>query len=216
MKKEASIGVLLASDHILLRAGLCALLHMEPDVEVVGEALDEEETLTLAARLEPDIILMDVLTSGEGGIGSTRKLKALFPDIRIIILAGHEDLRFLREVIRAGASGYIITKAARSELIGAIHAIRRGDLYVHPSMTRFLLKGYSPVSVPGDSTEKKLTRREIEVLRYIAQGHTNRQIAEKLFVSVRTIESHRANLLGKLNARCRVELVKYAVALGLK
>ena len=204
------LRVLIADDHGVLRAGLRALLKTEEDLQVVDEAADGETALRLASRLRPDIVLLDLSMPGPGGIEVTRKLKEMLPATRVLILTVHEDETLLREALKAGASGYIIKRAVESELISAIHAVSRGEIYVHPAMTRWLLQEPEPAA-PKRRDPATLTPREIEVLRLIVQGHTNSQIAEVLTLSVRTIESHRANLMGKLGLQSRVELVRYAV-----
>jgi two-component system response regulator NreC len=210
-----AIRVLIADDHGVLRAGLRALLNAEPDLEVVGEAADGDEAMQLARTLQPDVVLMDIHMPGCGGIEATRRLKVLHPDVLVLILTVHEERSLLQEAIRAGAAGYIIKRAVESELINAVHAVSRGDLYVHPAMTRALLDGKTAPRIDDDLVVEELTPREIEVLRLIAQGHTNRQIADILTISVRTVESHRANLMVKLNLHSRVELVRYAMEHGL-
>jgi two-component system response regulator NreC len=209
------IRILIADDHGVLRAGLRTLLNAEPDLEVVGEAADGHETLRLARDLLPDVVLLDISMPGPGGIEITRHLKQALPGIRVLILTVHEDDSLLLEAIRAGAAGYIIKRAVESELINAIHAVWRGDPYVHPAMTHVLLKELHPSPVAHGAPVEPLTPREIEVLRLIAQGYTNRQIAVALSISVRTVESHRANLMAKLNLSSRVELVRYAMEHGL-
>lgn len=204
------IRILIADDHGVLRAGLRALLSSESDIEVVGEAVDGQETITLAEELNPDVILLDVSLPDQNGIEVTRSLKELQPGIRILILTVHEDEGLLQEAIQAGAAGYIIKRAVESELIDAIRAVSRGDIYVHPAMTRALFKDMTPAPRSKDSPIEAPTPREIDVLRYIAQGYTNRQTAEALSISVRTVESHRANLMSKLGLSSRVELVRYA------
>ncbi len=204
------LRVLIADDHGVLRAGLRALLKTEEDLQVVDEAADGDTALRLASRLRPDIVLLDLSMPGPGGIEVTRKLKEMLPATRVLILTVHEDETLLREALNAGASGYIIKRAVESELINAIHAVSRGEIYVHPAMTKWLLKEPAPAA-PKRRDPAALTPREIEVLRLIVQGHTNSQIAEVLRLSVRTIESHRANLMGKLGLQSRVELVRYAV-----
>ena len=205
-----SIRILIADDHGVLRAGLRALLNAEPGLEVVGEAADGRTALHLAAELRPDVALMDLSMPGLDGIQVTRQLKETLPGTRVLILTVHEDESLLREAIQAGASGYIIKRAVESELINAIRAVYSGDLYVHPTLTRALLRDLSPAPASDQAPTEPLTPREIDVLRLIAQGYTNRQVAEKLHVSVRTVESHRANLTGKLGIASRAELVRYA------
>lgn len=212
-KRDTQIQILIADDHGVLRAGLRALLDAEPDLQVAGEATDGPETLRLAGELRPDVVLLDVSMPGPGGIEVTQQLKGISPDARVLILTIHEDEQLLQEAIQAGALGYITKRAIKSELINAIHAVWRGDMYIHPTMTHALLKDTPPST--GDDLVEPLTPRETEVLHLIAQGHTNNQTAEILCISVRTVESHRANIMGKLGARGRVELVRYAIEHGL-
>jgi two-component system response regulator NreC len=207
--------IIVADDHGVLRAGLRALLNDEPDLEVAGEAADGDEALRLTRELEPDIVLMDINMPGCGGIETTRRLMELRPNVRVLILTVHEDKSLLQAAIRAGAAGYILKRAVESELIDAIRAVARGDLYVHPAMTRALLEGTHHIPDIEREVTQALTPREVEVLRLIAQGHTNRQIADLLHIGVRTVESHRANLMDKLGLRSRVELVRYASKHGL-
>ena len=210
-----TIRILIADDHGVLRAGLRALLNAEPDLEVMGEAADGEEALRLTRTLQPDVVLMDISMPDCDGIKAARRLRELQPDVRVLFLTMHEDSTLAQEAIRAGAAGYILKRAAESELVNAIHAVSRGDLYVHPSMTRALL-GNTPLKPTGRQTAvETLTPREVEVLCLLAQGHTNRQIADRLTLSVRTVESHRAHLMDKLNLHSRVELVRYAAKHGL-
>jgi two-component system response regulator NreC len=210
-----SLRILIADDHGVLRAGLRALLNSEPDMEVVGEAVDGDEAVSLTHTLRPDIVLMDINMPGSGGIDATRQLMELGNDIRVLILTFHEDKYILQEAIRAGAAGYILKRAVESELVDAIKAVARGDMYVHPAMTRALLANSALVRDDDSVAIDTLTVREIEVLRLIAQGYTNRQVAEKLTLSVRTVESHRANLMNKLNLHSRLELARYAAQHGL-
>jgi DNA-binding NarL/FixJ family response regulator len=209
-----SIRILIADDHGVLRAGLRALLNAESDLEVVGEAANGHDTLRLAGELRPDVILLDISMPDPDGIEVIRQLKEELPDTRMLILTVHEDASLLREAIRTGATGYVIKHAVESDLINAIHAVWRGDLYVHSAMVRVLIQD-QPSSVSANAPEKLLTRREIEVLRLIAQGHTNRQIAEVLSISLRTAEGHRANLNKKLGLHSRVDLTRYATEHGL-
>lgn len=209
------IRILIADDHGVLRVGLRVLLNAEPDLEVIGEAADGHETLRLAGELHPDVVLLDISMPEPGGIEVTRRLKETLPDTRVLILTVHEDVGLLREAVQAGAAGYIIKRAVESELINAIHAVWRGDVYIHPAMTRALLTDAAPTPASSEVPVEPLTPRETEVLQLIAQGYTNRQIAEALTISIRTVETHRANLMDKLGLRSRVELVRYAREHGL-
>lgn len=205
-----SVRILVADDHGVLRAGLHVLLNAVPDFEVVGEAADGDQVLTLAGGLRPDVVVLDINMPGPDGIEVTRRLKESLPHVRVLILSVYEDESLLRAAVRAGASGYIVKRAVGTELIDAIYAVCREELYVHPAMTRALLKDFQPTLTSGQIPVMTLTPREAEVLRLIAEGHTNRQVAEILTISVRTVESHRSNLMGKLGFDSRVELVRYA------
>ena len=209
------IRILIADDHAVVRAGLRALLAADLDLKVVGEANDGAQTLSLAETLHPDVILLDITMPPENGIETAKRLKEAHPEVVVLFLTMHEDESLLHEALQAGGSGYVVKRAEESEIIHAIHAVRRGDIYVHPSMTRALL--HQPVtSVHRRSLPAiELTRRELDVLRLLAKGNTNRQIAELLGLSTRTVENHRANLMGKLELTSRVELVDYAEEHGL-
>ena len=168
------------------------------------------------AELNPDVLILDISLPDLDGISVTRQLKSTYPDLKILILTIHEDKALLRESIRFGASGYILKKAAEADLISAIHIVLRGDMYVDPSMVREIIED-PPESVNSRniSLVEPLTPREIDVLKLIVQGYTNRQIGDELTISVRTVEGHRANLSSKLGLRNRVELVRYAREQGL-
>jgi two-component system response regulator NreC len=198
-----------------VRSGLRALLAADADIEVVGEAENGVEALRLAGELAPDMILLDVTMPPDNGIRTAERLKERFPQIRVLILTMHEDESLLHEALRAGASGYVIKRAEESEILAAIRAAIRGDIYVHPSMTRALLQQPVAAEHRRVSAVDALTRRELDVLRLLAKGNTNRQIAGLLGLSMRTVENHRANLLGKLGLVSRVELVNYAEEQGL-
>ncbi len=204
------IRILIADDHAVVRSGLRALFAADPEIEVVGEAENGDETLRLADTLSPDTILLDLTMPPENGIKTTLRLKAKHPEITVLILTMHEDESLLHEALRAGAAGYVIKRAEEAEIIQAIHATSRGDIYVHPAMTRALL--HQPVTTEHrrGAPIDPLTRRELDVLRLLAKGNTNRQIAGLLGLSMRTVENHRANLMGKLGLVSRVELVNYA------
>jgi len=203
------IRVMIADDHAVVRAGLRALITAESSFSLVGEASGGVEAIELARRLQPDVVVLDLSMPDLDGISITRRIKQEFNNIHVLILTVHEDEALVKEAIRCGASGYIIKNAAESELISAIKIIIRGDMYVDPSVLRSLLDETPKPANPSTELEQ-LTPREIEVLRLIVQGYTNRQIANELQISVRTVEGHRANLSEKLGLHSRVELVRYA------
>jgi len=207
------IKILIVDDHGVLRAGLRALLNSEPDMQVVGEAANADEAILKVLDLQPDVVLMDISLSGESGIELTKILTTRDRSLRILMLTIHEDETLLQAAIQSGAAGYILKRAVESELTNAIRAVAVGDMYIHPAMTRSLIEAFKEDD--SDDETITLTSREVEVLKLIVQGNTNRQIAGLLSLSVRTVESHRANIMSKLNLRSRVELVRYAAAHGL-
>jgi two-component system response regulator NreC len=210
-----SVRILIGDDHGVLRAGLRALLSAEPDFEVVGEAADGDEVLALTNELDPDLVLLDIGMPGPDGIQTARRLKQRIPELHVLMLTLHEDESLLRESLEAGASGYIVKRAIKSELIDAIRAVSQGHIYVHPAMMRALIDHQPSPRADHEDPAEPLTAREREVLQRVAQGYTNRQIAEEWTISVRTVESHRASIMAKLNLRSRAELVRYARERGL-
>jgi two-component system, NarL family, response regulator NreC len=204
------VRILIADDHVVVRTGLRALLAADPDFEIVGEAGDGEEALRLAETLHPDVVLLDVTMPAGNGIETTKRLKEAHPQILVIILTMHEDEGLLHEALRAGAAGYVVKRAEESEILQAIHVVCEGDIYVHPTMTRALLHQAVTSEKRRGAPVEPLTPRELDVLRLLVKGNTNRQTAGLLGLSVRTVENHRANLMGKLGISSRVELVSYA------
>jgi two-component system response regulator NreC len=207
--------VLIADDHAIVRTGLRTLITTEHTLDLVGEASGGYETIEMVAKFNPDILVLDLSMPDLDGIEVTKKLIPLYKNLKILILTLHEDEALLREAIKSGASGYILKKAAESELITAIQIVMRGDLYVDPALIRGLFDEEPKKFTDQMQDVEPLTPREIDVLKLIVQGYTNRQIGEELNISVRTVEGHRANLSGKLGLRSRVELVRYAREHGL-
>jgi two-component system response regulator NreC len=210
------IKVIIADDHGVVRAGLRTLIKGEPSLELVAEATGGVEAVDLATRFKPDILLLDLSMPDMDGITVTQKVRIVSPQTKLLILTVHEDESLLRKAIQSGASGYVLKRAAETELISAINIVSRGDLYIDPAMARGLF--VDPISkgklFERDSVDP-LTPRELEVLKLIVQGYTNRQIAAELNISSRTVEGHRANLSDKLGLHNRVELVRYAKERGL-
>ncbi len=207
--------LLLADDHAVLRSGLKLLLQSQPDFQVVGEAASGIETLALAERLQPDLILLDLSMPQLGGLDALPTLKKLCPAAKILILTMHDDPEYLRTALKSGASGYVLKKAADSELISAIRAVLRGEMYVHPSMTRSLLEDMLPKSATAPDAWETLSEREREVLRLVALGHTSAEIASQLNLSDKTVETYRARGMEKLGLPNRAALVRFALKKGI-
>jgi two-component system, NarL family, response regulator NreC len=207
--------VVIADDHAIVRTGLRALIQADPGLELVGEASGGLEAVELVGQYLPEVLVLDVSMPDLDGISVTRRVKVSYPNTRILILTVHEDEALLREAIKAGASGYILKRAAETELVAAIQVILRGDLYVDPAMLRSLLDDQVNPKPVSPALVEPLTPREVDVLRLIVEGYTNKQVAEQLSISTRTVEGHRANLSEKLGLHSRVELVRYAREHGL-
>ncbi len=211
-----NIRICIADDHAVLRAGLQMLLEAQPSFKVVGEASSGAEILGLVSLGQVDLILLDLTMPGLGGLEVLPLLRKIAPETRILILTMHDDESYLRQALREGASGYVLKKAADSELIAAIHAVMRGEIYVHPSLTRALLEDILPVDHPPAATPwAALSEREREVLLLVARGHTSAKIAETLNLSAKTIDTYRARGMEKLGLRSRAALVQFAIAHNL-
>jgi two-component system, NarL family, response regulator NreC len=209
---ERTIRILLADDHTIVRQGLKLILAAHPDLEVVGEAANGREAVELGSSLKPDIVLMDVGMPELNGVDATRKLMELNPRIRILVLSMHKEAMYVREILRAGARGYILKDAIDSELLQAIRSVARGDGYISPGVSGALLSDFRQnVSDPLDL----LSNREREVLQLIGEGKTNKEVAARLNLSVYTIDSHRGKIMEKLNLHSTGELVRFAVKHGL-
>ena len=212
------IRVLLADDHAVLRAGLRLLLDAQADMEVVGEASTGEQAVTQAEELTPDVVLLDITMSGPDGLDAVRKIKQDNPEIKVLALTMHDDESYLRQVLKGGGSGYVLKRAADTELLSAIRAVHEGGMYLHPAHAHMLLEGARGDEEPtGAKTGKRvrLSNREQQVLKLVAFGYTNRQIADKLELSVKTVEEYRARMQRKLEIKGRAELVRYALRVGL-
>jgi len=211
------IRVLIADDHAVVRAGLRLLIDGQQDMEVVGEAGDGWQTVEKAVSLLPDVVLLDLTMPGLSGLEGALEIRRKAPEVKLLVLTMHDDEAYLRRCLQVGASGYVLKRAADSELVAAIRAVHRGESFVDPSLTRVLVDRYleRPGRAPAAGPGQELTPRETEVLRLVAQGYTSQQIADRLSISVNTVETHRAHIMDKLGLRGRAELVRYALARGL-
>jgi DNA-binding NarL/FixJ family response regulator len=213
------VRILLADDHAVLRAGLRMLLSAEPDMEVVGEAGDGQQVQEQAQSLNPDIILLDLTMPGTDGLTALPRLKKVVPHSRILILTMHEDEAYLRQALQNGASGYVLKKAVDTELLSAIRAVMRGEVYVHPAMTKLLLDGMLPQipEVASDDAQlwAGLSEREQQVIRGIVRGFTSEEIAEQYHLSVKTVYTYRSRAMIKLGIETRARLVDFAIRLGI-
>jgi two-component system response regulator NreC len=206
--------VLLADDHAVLRSGLRLLIDNQPDLAVVGEAGDGPETLSRAKALQPDVILLDLNMPGMDGLTLLPRLRQEAPASRVLILTMHDDVNYLRQALQAGASGYVLKQAVDTELLMAIHAVLRGEKPVHPAMTQKLIAAMTEPAPPaaGENPWDVLSEREHAVLRLVALGYTNGEIADELFISVKTVETYRARGMEKLGVETRAELVRSALS----
>ncbi len=210
-----TIKVLIVDDHAILREGIRALLSLYPDVEVVGEASDGHEAIAKTRQFSPDIVLMDVAMPGLGGLEATIEIRKQNPNSRVVILTQHDDTEYIFPILQAGAAGYVLKKAVGTELVAAIRAVHAGGSFLYPSVATAVIEGFVHKGKDAEPSYDRLSDREKQVLRLIAEGHSNREIADMLSVSVKTVIAHRANLMEKLDIHNRTELVKYAIRKGL-
>ena len=207
------IKVVLVDDHAVVRSGLRLLLNNHEDMEVVGEAGNAKDAIFRARALKPDVILLDVVMPGESGIDVLPKLLQESPDTKVLVLSMQDDPSYVREAFAVGASGYVLKEAADEEVVSAVREIADGGRYVHPALGARMVAAEAEERAAAEADP--LSEREREVLRLLALGHTNQEIAQQLYISVRTAESHRAHIMQKLRLGTRAELVRYALAQGL-
>ena len=212
-----TLRVLIADDHAVVRAGIRLLLDSQEGIEVVGEAKDGADAVAKTRELAPDVVLMDVAMPGLSGLEATREIRQTNPDTRVLMLTMHDDEEYFFQAVSLGASGYILKEATPEEVVSAIRIVSRGGVAFHPSLGRKLLDDYLHRVQAGEESESYslLTEREREILGLTAEGSSAREIGEKLALSPRTVERHRANLMEKLNLHNRSEVVKYAIRKGM-
>jgi DNA-binding NarL/FixJ family response regulator len=207
--------ILIADDFVVVRSGLRRLLDAKPDLEVVAEAADGHEAVEIALKEDIDLAILDVSMPRMTGIQAAAELHKRKPEIRVLMLSMHDSEQFLFEALKAGASGYVLKSGADTDIVDACRAAMRGDSFLYPSAVTTLVRDYVERGGRGEEQFDVLTPRELEVLKLIAEAHTSKEIAELLFISIKTVERHRQNILDKLGMRDRVELTRYAIRRGL-
>jgi len=206
------VRILLADDHTILRDGIRSLLEDEPDMVVIGEAEDGRSAVKLACQLKPDVVLMDIAMPLLNGLEATRQIKHDCPQVKVLILTMHENEEYIRQVLASGAMGYILKDAAARELLDAIRAVQHGEAVLSPAITRLVIENYLRWGdLQSENPSNGLSPREREVLQLIAEGYSNKEIAEILCISIKTVQAHRMNLMSKLDLHDRADLIKYAI-----
>lgn len=209
------LRILLVEDHEIVRAGVKMLVDAQADMTVIGEAHNGEVAIRKAAELVPDVIVMDISMPGLNGLKAAKKIKQISPKIKILTLTRHSDDGYIQQLLKAGVNGYVLKQSAPSELIGAIRTVASGKSYLDPTLTEKVMGGYVRQSTAIASASKvEITERECEVIRMIAWGHSNKEIAGRLDLSVKTIEAHKANAMRKLGFTSRIDIVRYAILQG--
>jgi two-component system response regulator NreC len=212
-----NIRILLADDHAVVRSGLRMLLEAQPDFLIVGEAETGTEAVAMVDELRPDAVLMDIQMPDLNGFEATKIIKEKSPETAVLALTMHEDDHYFFEMLRAGASGYVLKRAAPDEVVQAIRTVCRGEVFLHPMMAKRLVTDYvnRTDKIESEKAYSNLTPREQEVLTLIAEGYSNAEIANDLYISIKTVDRHRENIMRKLNMHSRIDLVKYAIRTGL-
>ena len=215
-RENRRLRIVIADDHATVREGLKLIVSSQPDLEVVGEAANGRAAIDEAIRLEPDIVLMDVSMPKLNGLKATLKLKECCPEVKVLTLTRHKDDGYLQQLLRAGASGYVLKQSSASELIHAIRAVGAGGKYLDPSVAGRVMGSYSGLAEEADTNRgfTQLSDREEQIIRFIALGHSNKEIASRLDLSVKTIEVHKANAMKKLGIQSRIDIVKYGILRG--
>ncbi|MCJ7457857.1 MAG: response regulator transcription factor [candidate division Zixibacteria bacterium] len=212
----SKIKILIADDHKILRQGIRSLLAPQPDFEVIGETADGPETLKETFKLKPDVVLMDIGMPNLNGFEATRQIKKKLPEVKVLVLTMYQDDEYVLQALQSGASGYVLKDVAVEELVTAIRAVNNEQYYLSPSISRTVIDAYlRKTEKGGKEPSELLTAREREIVQLIAEGHTNKEIAAKLFISVKTVDAHRSHIMEKLDIHDMALLVKYAIRKGI-
>ncbi|MDR5709761.1 MAG: response regulator transcription factor [Armatimonadota bacterium] len=211
------IRVLIADDHGIVRDGIRMILSSQEDIEVVGEASTGREAVELARRMQPDVVLMDISMPDMNGIEATRRIREEMPSVQVLGLTMHEEENYVFQMLKAGGAGYVLKRAAAEDLVTAVRAAARGEVFLYPSVAKLVVRDYLERArhQEDDTSLDALTPREKEILALIAEGLTNQEIAQRLVISVKTVQTHRAHIMEKLNLHDRTELVRFAIRKGL-